>query len=89
MGKGTKSPGPNCICCLLFNIFTSKELKFISYGCSMIWTNRQVKPGFYIVVSDGDVSHQRMGDAARMLTTIWKRVYSDVPDVPVMSPTSP
>ena len=44
-----------------------------------------IKPGFHIVVSDGDVSQQRIGDAAGTLTTIWKRFYSDVPDVPVMS----
>ena len=41
----------------------------------------EVKPGFHIVVSDGDVSQQRIGDAAGTLMTIWKRIYSDVPDV--------
>ena len=29
------------------------------------------------------MSQQRIGDAAGTFTTIWKRVYSDVPDVPV------
>ena len=41
-----------------------------------------IKPGFHIVVSDGDVSQQRIGGT---LTPLWKRFYSDVPDVPVMS----
>ena len=50
---------------------------------------QNLKPGFHMVVSDGDVSQQRIGDAAGTLKTIWKRVYSDVPDVPIMSPTSP
>ena len=31
----------------------------------------QIKPGFHIDVSDGDVSQQRIGDAAGTLTTIW------------------
>ena len=34
----------------------------------------RIKPGYQIVVSDGDVSPSMIGDAARMLTMLWKPV---------------